>query len=130
MVSLAAIRASNGQVAATLPSGLTAVFVGATSGIGETSLKQFARHAKQPRIYFVGRSEEAGKRITTELEALNSGGTYVFVKSDVSLLKNVDSVCRDIKSKETAINLLFLSPGTLISKTREILPVACRRSPY
>jgi short-subunit dehydrogenase len=126
MVSLAAIRTSNDRVASTLPSGLTAVFVGATSGIGETSLKQFAKYAKQPHIYFMGRSEEAGKRITADLAALNGEGKYVFIKSDVSLLKNVDSVCRDIKSKETAINLLFISAGTLISGTSEHFSVPCR----
>jgi short-subunit dehydrogenase len=126
MVTLAAVRASNGRIASTLPSGLTAVFVGSTSGIGETSLRQFTKYAKGPRIYFVGRSEEAGKRITAELKTLNAGGTYIFVKSDISLLKNVDTVCRDIKSKETTINLLFLSPGTMISGTSEYFQDVCQ----
>lgn len=100
-------------IASALPPGLVAVFVGATSGIGETTLKQFAKHARQPRVYFVGRSQEAGDRIAAECKALNAEGEYIFVKADTSLIRNVDDVCRDIKSKEKSVNLLFLSTGTL-----------------
>lgn len=113
MVSLSAVQDSNSQIAATFGPGSVAVFVGATSGIGETSLKQFARHSQAPRIYFIGRSQEAGDRITGELQALNKAGTYIFVKADISLIKVVDDVCRDIRSKEKAINLLFQSQGSL-----------------
>lgn len=112
MVSLLDVQSSNSRIASVLPPGLVAVFVGATSGIGETSLKQFAKHARQPRVYFVGRSQEAGDRITGECKALNSEGKYIFVKADTSLIRNVDDVCRDIKNKEKTVNLLFLSTGT------------------
>lgn len=117
MVSLSDVQSSNSRVASALPPGLVAVFVGATGGIGETSLKQFARHARQPRIYFVGRTQEAGDRIAAECKALNSEGEYIFVKADVSLIRTVDDICRDIKSKEKVVNLLFLSQGTLIMNT-------------
>ncbi len=117
MVSLAAMRASNAQVATALPPGLVAVFIGATSGIGETSLKQFAKHASRPRAYFVGRSQEAGARILGECKALNPEGEYIFRKADVSLIRVVDDICREIKSKEKAINILCLSPGSMVSYT-------------
>lgn len=113
MVNLTEVKASNARIRAILPSGLVAVFVGATSGIGETSMKQFAKQTLKPRIYFVGRSQEAGDRITGECKALNSEGQYTFIKADVSLLKIVDEVCREVRSKEQAVNLLFLSQGTL-----------------
>ncbi|KAL9102205.1 MAG: hypothetical protein Q9187_009151, partial [Circinaria calcarea] len=61
---------------------------------------------------------EAGDRIATECKALNSDGEYIFVKADTSLLRNVDDVCRDIKVQEKSINLLFLSTGTLVSRTK------------
>jgi short-subunit dehydrogenase len=112
MVSLSAVQASNSRISSTLPN-LVAVFVGATGGIGETSLKQFAKHARQPRVYFIGRSQEAGDRVAAECKALNSEGTYTFIKADTSLIQNVDDVCRDIKSKEKSINVLFLTTGTL-----------------
>ncbi|MCJ1246082.1 hypothetical protein MMC30_003286 [Trapelia coarctata] len=115
MVSLSDVHLSNSRICTSLPQGLVAVFVGATSGIGLYTLKQFAKHVRQPRVYFVGRSQEAGDRIAAECKALNSEGEFTFVKADVSLISVVDDVCRDIKSKEKAVNLLFLSPGTLVS---------------
>ncbi|KAI1139169.1 hydrogenase/reductase-like protein [Hypoxylon sp. FL0543] len=118
MVSSDAIHASNGRIATELPAGLVAVFVGATSGIGETSLKHFVKHARQPRIYFTGRSDAAAERIKPELRSLNPEGEYNFLKYDTSLLENVDQACRDIKDKESTINLLFISAGTLVSGTK------------
>lgn len=113
MVSYTDVQASNSNIASHLPADLVAVFVGATNGIGEYTLKQFARHAKSPRVYFIGRSQEAGSRIAAECSSLSTGGTFTFVKADTSLIRNVDDVCKDIKAKEPAINLLFLSIGTL-----------------
>lgn len=114
MVSLTDIQSSNSRLASALPPGLVAVFVGATRGIGETSLKEFAKHARKPRVYFIGRSQEAGDRVAAECKELNSEGEYTFLKADTSLICNVDKICRDIKSKEKAVNLLFLTTGTLI----------------
>ncbi|KND87342.1 Retinol dehydrogenase 14 [Tolypocladium ophioglossoides CBS 100239] len=115
MVALEKIRSSNSKIATALRPGLVAVFAGATSGIGETSLKQFARNAVRPRIYFIGRSKESGSRICAELQKLNPEGEYIYKSVDVSLLRSVDNACREIKDKEAAINLLFLSTGTMLS---------------
>ncbi|KAL8692799.1 MAG: hypothetical protein Q9218_002240 [Villophora microphyllina] len=117
MVALSEIQSSNARIASTLPAGLVAVFVGGTSGIGETALKQFAKHARQPRIYYVGRSQEAADRIAKTCKELNADGQYIFIKADTSLIRNVDVVCQTIKSKEKAVNVLFLSTGTLVSHT-------------
>lgn len=114
MVSLTDIQSSNAQIATTLP-GLVAVFVGATNGIGETSLREFARHARQPRVYFIGRSQEAGDRIAAECQQLNPEGTFTFIKADVSLLRVVDDVCHQILNKEKSINILFLTCGTALT---------------
>ncbi|KAK3324908.1 hypothetical protein B0H66DRAFT_106856 [Apodospora peruviana] len=135
MVSLEQIRSSNSQIATALPPGLVAVFVGATGGIGETSMKQFAKNAVKPRIYFIGRSKESGNRIRKELLKLNPEGEYFFFSVDASLLRAVDDVCRQIEEhecqKDTAINLLFLSTGTLVSgDTEEGLPLALAVSYY
>ncbi|KAJ5140776.1 Short-chain dehydrogenase/reductase SDR [Penicillium atrosanguineum] len=115
MVSLSDVQASNAQITAALPPGLVAVFVGATNGIGEYSLKEFARHAQSPRVYFVGRSQEAGDRIAKECRELSPGGEFIFIKADVSLLKSVDEVCREISRKEKTINLLFLTCGSALA---------------
>jgi NAD(P)-dependent dehydrogenase (short-subunit alcohol dehydrogenase family) len=118
MVSLEAIRKSNSRIASQLPPKLVAVFVGATSGIGETTLKEFVKIAREPRVYFVGQSEKAATRIKAELSQLNPQGDYTFVQADTSLLKNVDQVCSEIRACETAINILFLSSGTLVTGTK------------
>ncbi|KAF4632513.1 hypothetical protein G7Y89_g5616 [Cudoniella acicularis] len=117
MVSLSEVQASNARIASELPSGLVAVFIGATSGIGEYTLKKFAKHARNPRVYFIGRSQEAGNLISAECLAMNPGGKFEFIKADTSLIRNVDNVCRDIKSKEESINLLFLTIGTLVARS-------------
>ncbi|KAL0061430.1 hypothetical protein AAF712_011724 [Marasmius tenuissimus] len=84
----------------------------------------FAKHARNPRVYFVGRSEQAADRIVAECKKLNPGGEYIFIKADVSLMANVDEVCKEIKSKETSINVLFQSQGSfsLGTETSEGLP--------
>ena len=118
MVTLSQVQSSNSLIGSTLPPNLVAVFVGATSGIGETTLKQFARHARQPRAYFVGRSQDAGDRVVAECRTLNPEGEYIFVKADVSLIRVVDEVCEEIKAKEKAINILFLSAGAAVFDRR------------
>lgn len=121
MVTLSVTVASNSRISSDLPAGLVAVFVGATSGIGEYALKEFAQQAKSPKIYFVGRSEVAATRIIAESKDLNPAGQYTFIESDVSLLKNVDTVCQEILAKENSINLLFQTQGTMRSQSKTTL---------
>lgn len=113
MISLPEVVASNERIASTLPPGLVAVFVGGTSGVGEYTLKAFVKYAVSPRVYLVGRSQESADRIMKECTQLNSGGKFEFIKADISLLKNVDEVCNQLKSKETKLNLLFQTQGTM-----------------
>ncbi|KAI0159693.1 hypothetical protein GGR57DRAFT_520963 [Xylariaceae sp. FL1272] len=119
MVSLEAVRASKARIKSDLASKLVAVFIGATSGIGEISLKHFAKSTLKPRIYFTGRRRACGLRIQEELQKLNPDGEYIYFEHDSSLIHNVDALCRDIAAEETTINFLVISIGTLISGTRE-----------
>lgn len=116
MVKLSDVIESNGRIASELPPGLVAVFPGGTSGIGEYSVLALAKHARQPKIYLVGRSQSAADRIIAECKRLNPEGQYFFIATDASLIKNVDDVCRQFREKEKAINLLFLSIGSLNMK--------------
>lgn len=116
MVSLNTVRESNSQIASLFPegtAGLVAVFAGATSGIGESTLKHFTKNVRKPKVYFLGRNENAGNRITMELKAICPEGDFTFIKVDLSLIKNVDEVCTQIKSREPHINLLFLTSGVM-----------------
>lgn len=125
MVALTEVIASNERITSTFPDGLVAVFVGGTSGVGEYTVKAFAKYTTKPRTYIVGRSQEAADRIIEECKQLNSGGKFEFIKSDISLLKNVDDVCRQIKDKETAINILFESQGTMAFKNSTLIDFSC-----
>jgi len=111
MVALTNILASNARISTTFPSGLVAVLVGATSGIGEITLKKFAKYMVKPRVYFVGQSQEAADRILQECKTINPEGEFKFIKADVSLIRVVDEVCKEIKAQEMVLNLLFLSAG-------------------
>lgn len=123
MVALETICASNQKIASTLPSDLVAVFVGATNGVGEATVRQFAKWAASPRVYLIGRSQEAGTRIVKECKTLNPQGKYTFISKDTSLIRNVDEICNEIKQNEKSVNLLFLTIGTLQTGKSELSKV-------
>jgi len=125
MVALKDIQTSN----ANLPSGLVGVFVGATSGIGEATFKQFARHVPHSRAYIIGRSREAAACIIAECRSINSTGTYIFLEADVSLIRNIDAVCEKIKMVEKHINILFLSAGQAVMDRRRISTSTPQKEP-
>jgi NAD(P)-dependent dehydrogenase (short-subunit alcohol dehydrogenase family) len=112
MVSLTAVRTHNSSLKSLSP-GLVAVFVGGTSGIGLSTAREFVRNTNSPHIYLVGRNETEAKHIITEFQTLNATSKVDFIKSDVSLLKNVDQACQEIAQKEKKVNLLFMTMGYL-----------------
>jgi NAD(P)-dependent dehydrogenase (short-subunit alcohol dehydrogenase family) len=69
------------------------------------------RYASKPRVYLIGRSQEAADKLIAEFKTLNSGSQVEFIKSDAALLKSVDDAVAQIKAKESKINLLSLSAG-------------------
>jgi NAD(P)-dependent dehydrogenase (short-subunit alcohol dehydrogenase family) len=122
MVSDIKIRESNSRISTTLPSNLVAVFVGATAGIGEISIKSFVKHTKGAQIYVLARSQAKFEKLLEECLAINPTANLIFVDGgDLSLLHDVDRACDKIKSEVDAINLLFMTQGTLnfSSKTTE-----------
>ncbi|PYH43478.1 NAD(P)-binding protein [Aspergillus saccharolyticus JOP 1030-1] len=121
MIPLRTIQASNRLIASDPPvfRNPIALFVGATSGIGEATVKQFAQHtlALRPRVYLLGRNSDAGHRIVQDCQALNPTGEFHFLPVDVSLLSAVDEISAMLLKKEPYLNLLFLSTGTAAGKT-------------
>ncbi|CZT46374.1 uncharacterized protein RSE6_06793 [Rhynchosporium secalis] len=111
MVNLSTILASNQQISSALPAGLVAIFVCGTSGIGEITVKKFAQYTLRPRAYIIARSQSAAERIIAECRILNSEGEHTFIAADISLIKNVDEVCDNIKREEKFVNFLLLSAG-------------------
>jgi len=114
MVNISLVRQSNLDLKLSgHASSLVAVFVGATSGIGLGTLKQYAKYAQGSKAYIIGRSKTATQPFLDRLQESNPTGTFEFIQTEVSLIKNVDLACEKIKAKENKIDILFMSPGFL-----------------
>ncbi|RAH59905.1 short-chain dehydrogenase [Aspergillus piperis CBS 112811] len=100
MVSITAVRDNNGAIPRLYGSDLVAVFVGGTSGIGESTARAFIRNTTASRAYLIERDQARASRIIEELRQIKPDSQVEFIKADVS------------SSGEDRLNLLFLSPGT------------------
>jgi NADP-dependent 3-hydroxy acid dehydrogenase YdfG len=126
MIPLSTIQASNSSIGSSIfPSNPVAVFTGATSGIGEATLKEFVKNCDQkakPRCYLIGRNAEAASQTITECQALNPSAEVIFLKYDLSLIFEVDKLCEELKQRENTVNLLFISHGSVsIDKSRKFI---------
>lgn len=118
MVAIDVVRASNRGLSASSP-GITALFVGGTSGIGRSTLLQLARNSEKPNAYIVGRSESRASPFLSELRNINPGGNFNFIEADVSLISSVDKACEELKQKVKALNVLFMTPGGISLSGRQ-----------
>ncbi|OJJ03180.1 hypothetical protein ASPVEDRAFT_72911 [Aspergillus versicolor CBS 583.65] len=118
MVAINVVKKSNASIKEYGP-GLVGVFVGGTSGIGESTARAFVRYAVSPRVYLLGRNEAQASRIIDELGKLNAESKVDFVKCDTSLLKGVDEACKEIQSREERVNLLVMTTGMVTMKGRD-----------
>lgn len=112
MVSQKEIQASNALINdATAP--CVAVFVGGTSGIGKFTVQALVNTGASVRIYLVGRRSSAKRThsFILELKSINPNAEVIWTEGEVSLLSETKKVCEVIKSKESHIDLLFLTPG-------------------
>ncbi|TVY93321.1 Oxidoreductase [Lachnellula willkommii] len=112
MVSLQTVRKSNAHIAA-LPQGLVALFIGATSGIGQSALQHFSQYASSPHIYSVARetSVASHENLLATLRQSNPTGTYNLITADVSLVSEIDKVVNAITQKESKVDIVFMSAG-------------------
>lgn len=110
MVSLKAIRAANNSIPS---SPRVAVFLGATSGIGLAALEALLQNTTPSKVYIIGRSQSKFASSLDNLGNLNKNTKLVFIEAQVSLLKEVDRVCKSIDAQESHVDLLWLSQGGL-----------------
>lgn len=140
MVRIDTIRESNAQAKGL--EGLVAVFVGGTGGIGESTAKELFIRTTRPRAYIIGRfetlhsvprdvkteadmvcrSEERGNRICNELHEINPQGQAIFIQRDISLIRNVDELCAELREREPKIHCLFLTAGFMTLRGRTETP--------
>lgn len=119
--SLASIVAEN-KTANELASKPVGVFVGGTSGIGMNAAYAFAKYTVSPTLYIVGRSAEAGSTVVEDIKKLNAQANPIFLRHDLTLIKEADRVCQEVLQSETKINMLCLSTGYLTLGGREETP--------
>ena len=118
MVATTEVRSANAALKNTHES-LTAVFAGATNGIGLATLRAFAKHIPKPKAIIVGRSRSKFEPQLQNLQSINPNGEFTFIEADVSLIKNIDAVCEQIKKTVSSIDLLFTSQGYISFNGRE-----------
>lgn len=105
MVQLDVVRACNNALVKR--QSVTAVFVGGTSGIGEYAVRALASThgtcGRGLRVYIIGRNEAAANTIIVECRKACPAGEFLFVRaSDLSSLREVDRVCKEIVNAEEA----------------------------
>ncbi|KAF5648998.1 hypothetical protein F52700_817 [Fusarium sp. NRRL 52700] len=96
------------------PQSFVAVFVGATRGIGLATLKVLTRTLPNPRFYVIGRSKARFAGDLTLLNEYNPNAMIQFVETEVSLINGIDDACERIMELEKHVDLLFMSPGSLV----------------
>ncbi|KAI1264952.1 NAD(P)-binding protein [Xylariaceae sp. FL1019] len=111
-IPLNVIQESNARIVE-LPEGLIALFIGATSGIGKSTLEQFAQYAVRPKIYIVARSANKVANQISELRSRNPGAIFDVIEKDVSLVSDTQDVVDCVKSRETKLDFLYNSAGFL-----------------
>jgi NAD(P)-dependent dehydrogenase (short-subunit alcohol dehydrogenase family) len=87
--------------------GKVAIVTGGNSGIGEATVKLFAREGA--KVVLMARREEEGKRVESEVRA--AGGEATFVRCDVMDRASVDSAVAAAVERYGAINVLFNNAG-------------------
>jgi NAD(P)-dependent dehydrogenase (short-subunit alcohol dehydrogenase family) len=112
MVSYKDILASNALIR-DVTGPRVAVFVGGTSGIGKLTIKALITTGISVRIYLIGRknSKEPSEAFIQEMQALNSRVEIIWTEGEISLLEDSKRICNIIKSKESCIDLLYLTAG-------------------
>lgn len=96
-------------------SGLVAVFVGATNGIGLATLRALLKHTDSPTVYVIGRSKaRVDALIASTLQPLNAAAQIHAVEAaDLTLVRDAGKAAEEIKGKVDKVDLLILSPGYL-----------------
>lgn len=93
--------------------GLVALLVGATSGIGLATLLVLAKSLPSSRLYVVGRSKARFASELSRLEQLNDSTEIIFIECEIALIRNVDKIVACLSSRESKLDLLYMSPGSL-----------------
>lgn len=92
---------------------LTAVFTGATHGVGLGTLKAFVRRIPKPRAIIIGRNRDRFEDEMASLRAINPNAALTFIEGELSTIKGVDAICDKVEEHlaNSKADLLFMSQG-------------------
>ena len=110
--TLEEIKAAN-QTLSTHHEASTAIFTGATQGVGLVALQAFATHVPMPKAIIVGRSRQHFEDKLQRLKLINPKGEFIFIEGQVSLIKSIDAICEQIKDlvPSRTVEFLCMSQG-------------------
>ncbi len=113
--TVSSIRVQNANVS--LPH-KNAIVVGGTSGIGEGIAHRLAK--ANVSVTIIGRSKARGEEVVKTLSSLSSSKevNHNFVACDSFMMKNIQAVCSDIKSKQQSLDYLVLTQGMATTQGR------------
>lgn len=122
MVKYVEIQRANSSFRAQRGAYLTAVFVGATNGIGLSSLHAFVKHTQEdsPTIYVVGRSLQKLESLSNTISVLNASARVVSIQAnDLTLVEDAQAAALKIAESADKIDFLIMSPGYISLKRNE-----------
>ena len=123
MVSFSDIKLNNTSLL-TPGTGPVCAFVGATGGIGLSTVQAVLKHTSTPTIYLVGRNASRLSTLISSLKSLNGSATIIpIVAEDLTLVGDAEKAAQEIASKTNKLDLLIMSPGYLsFSRTPDFSP--------
>lgn len=132
MVAFTTVTECNVRAASDEPS--VCVFAGATSGIGAGTLTRVAELRPNSTIYVIGRSAARfangqQRDLVQSIKSRNGTGQVIFLEAEFSLLAQVDDVCRQVASRESRVDWLYMSPGMLPFNGANCMALGSIRSP-
>jgi NAD(P)-dependent dehydrogenase (short-subunit alcohol dehydrogenase family) len=96
---------------------------GLTAGIGAGIATAFAKYSPKdsnaPHIILIGRSRPGADAVIAEMKRVNGAGKYEFVQGDLTMMKNVEGVAKEVRGKVDKINYLCMSQGMLSLKGQD-----------
>lgn len=112
MSSLATIRAANTDLQRRCSSA-TAIFTGATHGIGLATLQSFITHIPNPTAIIAGRNRHAFEPEIAKLRQLNPNAKINFLEADLTLIHSIDFLADRLVStlSDQSVDFLCMSQG-------------------
>jgi len=110
MPSFSVAQSTNASYAPSYTS--TVLITGASSGIGETITKSLADHLHgRAHLILVGRNHTAAEAIIATLPTSVKSSTYEFLACDMSLMKNVHALAKDLLERLPKLNFFVHYAG-------------------